>query len=358
MFWCLIISAIIFLCGCDQLSRGRKLFLAILCIAFSVIVGMRTNDWNDTPEYWYAFSHFTKPIYQFWETRQNHFFEDKGFLLINSIIYSVTNSRFIFFTIIAGLTNWFLYKNLLNYSVFPITGFIFYIGRFGLSRNFMQIRAALAIMMVIYAIQYVSKKDWKRFFIWVGIASSIHYTMLLSIPIYWMDRLKLTQKKIITISVLSLLITYIFAPYIFKYVSSLSLEYQIALTYTMESSEYTVGKGLANPMIYFQLILLWIFSISQIKLASQTPYYYTIRNAYFYSTILLIVFSSFGVLSARSSTIFATVEIFILPALCKLVSRKYQFFATILVALLGLSFFFIKYSDFINSHPSFNNPLL
>lgn len=358
MYWILIIAAIIFLCACDKLKGGRKFILAVLCIGFSIIVGMRTNDWNDTPEYWYAFRHFTKPIYQFWETRQNHFFEDKGFLLINSAIYSFTNSRFIFFTIIAGLTNWLLYKNLLKYSVFPITGFLFYIGRFGLSRNFMQIRAALAIMIVIYAIQYVSKKDWKKFFIWVGVASSIHYTMLLSIPIYWMDKLKLTQKKIITISVISLILTLIFSHYIFEYVSSLSMEYRIALTYTLESSEYTVGKGLANPMIYFQLIALWAFSLSQKKLASQTPYYYTIRNAYFYSTLLLIVFSSFGVLSARSSTIFATVEIFILPALCKLVSNKYQYIATIMVALLGLAFFYLKYSEFVNSHPSFNNPLI
>lgn len=358
MIWVLIIAIILFLELFDQSPKGRLLVVAILCIIYTLIVGSRSNIWNDTPNYWSVFSDYAKPLWEVEKTRDSHFLSDKGYLILNSLIRSFTDNRFIFFTIIAGITNWLLYKNLKEYCVYPIAGLMVYIGRFGITRNFMQIRAAMAILIVTLAIKFVADRNLRKYLFWVLIASTIHFSMLLAIPLYWIKKLNLTPRKILIYCVGAIVIAWFYSEAIADSVSKLSIEYQIGLAYTMETSEYTEGKGLANGMIYFQMIVLLIYSFNERQLAHKTPYYYTIRDAYFLSTMLLILLASFGVLSGRSSTIFATMEIFILPALCKIGNLKYQYPQTVAVALLGLVFFYLKFHTFASEHPSFDCFLL
>ena len=358
MIWLLIILAIIILAYIDFIPRFRNGVLISLCIIFTVIVGMRTNDWNDTSFYWRAFVQHVQPIWDIEFTSKQHYLNDRGFLVINSLIKTFTSDRFVFFTSVAAITNLFLYKDLKTYTTFPIAGLLIYIGRFGLARNFMQIRAALAILIVIYAIKYLSNNDWKKYFFWIVIASTIHFSMVFAIPMYWINKLKLTSKRIIVLTLIAIVITIFLSHYIKDFATLVSFKYDIATAYTNENSEYTHGKSLANPMIYFQIFILWSYSLCEKKLIQSTPYYYVIRNGYFYSTILLILLSTFGTLSGRTSTIFATLEIFIIPNMCKIFKPKYQYVANLFVCLLALIFFYTFFSLFMTTHPSFKNPLI
>lgn len=358
MAWIIILGLIIILAACDQSKRGQSYTLLVICVIFTIVIGLRSNIWNDTPTYWHTFKHFAKPIWDFSESRENHFFEDKGFLLLNSLIKTFTSDRFLFFSIIAGITNYFLYKDLMKYTVYPIAGFIVYLGRFGLGRNFMQIRAALAILMVIYAIRFISDRNWRKYFLWVALASTIHISMVIAIPVYWISKMNLNSKKIMVYTIAAIAVTYLLTPYIKHYTTLLSFQYDIATTYTNERSEYTAGKGLANPMIYYQVILLWVYSLNAGRLQRTTPYYTTIRDGYFYSTMILIIMSSFGTLSGRTSTIFATLEAFMLPNLCYIFTPKSRYWAELGIFIVGLCFFYLNFRSFLASHPSFGNLLI
>lgn len=358
MVWVLIVIAIMILVLCDQSPRAQKRALCVLCIIFTINVGMRTNDWNDTSNYWASFSRYVKPIWDISLVHTDHFIEDKGFLFLNSLIKTVTSDRFLFFASIAGITNYFLYKDLMTYTAFPISGFIIYIGRFALNRNFMQIRAALAILMVMYAIKFISDRNWRKYFLWVALASTIHFSMVFAIPVYWINRLSLNKKRVIYLTILACIITYFLSNYFQNIITAISFRYSIATAYTSEHSEYTQGQGLSNPIIILQTTILWVYTLFEKQLSNRTPYYFTIRNAYFYSTILLILLSSFGVLSGRISTIFATLEIFMLPNLCKVFKPRYYYLIDLVIALFGLGFFYLYFSNFVAQHPSFDNPLI
>ncbi|MDE6033373.1 MAG: EpsG family protein [Muribaculaceae bacterium] len=358
MIWLIVILCTITIAFIDGIPKARRVLLIILCAWFTVIVAIRTDDWNDTQSYWLVFHKLIHPVWSLSDiVTKNHYIDDKGFLLISSVIKTFTSDRFWFFGCIAAVTNFFLYKDLQKYSIYPLAGFFIYIGRFALSRNFMQIRAALAILIVIYAIKFIQNNDWKRYFLWMAIASSMHLSMVFAIPLYWINKIPLNAKRIISITIVALIITYFMAPLINSFATKISLSYDIATAYTKSTSEYAEGKGLANPMIYYQILILWVYSLLGNKLSKSTPYYQVIRNGYLYSTLILIILSSFGVLCARISTIFATLEIFILPNLCAIVPQRFRYFARLTICGVGLLLFYIYFGQFLINHPSFHNPL-
>ena len=82
------------------------------------------------------------------------------------------------------------------------------------------------------------------------------------------------------------------------------------------------GLGMRNPMIYFQCFILLFYTFLEKRLAPLNKYYYIIRNAYLYSTMILICFCTYKVLSARTSSMFATLEFAIIPSLIYMFNKK------------------------------------
>ena len=97
----------------------------------------------------------------------------------------------------SGLFN----KNtIIAYSVFLFTVF---------PTSFNQVRQAMAMSIVFLAIAYLYKKDYKKFVIWVVIASTIHLTaifflslLLLDIRLYFQNSEKVYKKYIIPVAFL------------------------------------------------------------------------------------------------------------------------------------------------------------
>lgn len=177
----------------------------------------------------------------------------------------------------------------------------------------MQIRAALAILLALFCIKYVVKKELLPYIIIMAIAVSIHYSILFIFPFFWFDRLKLTTVRVAYILAIAFIITLGTEP-ILREITVWSTGLLGKGSYSGGDEELSLGLGLSNPMIYYQIILtlLMFYKLDSMK---QIPYASTIAKAYLYSTLILIMFSSFRVLSGRGSTIFATLEICIIPAL-------------------------------------------
>ena len=67
--------------------------------------------------------------------------------------------------------------------------------------------------------------------------------------------------------------------------------------------------------------------------------------AYLYSTLTLILFSNYTALSGRTSTMFATVEMFILPFIGQSISKKYRVLYYFVLAFVFIYFFISKYQE-------------
>lgn len=329
------------------LKKYRRIFLFASCAVLTFIVGFRSLQWPDTAVYAQSFLFYTNDLFNYSISDVGDGYSDKGFYFLSSVIKTFVSDYTIYFLIISILTFYFLYRSLRHYCIYPLIGLCVYIARFMLSRNMMQIRAALAIAVVVYAIQYVGKKDFKRYLLFITLGSALHISLILALPLYWIDKIKITSNKILYTIIGAFICVGMFSSLIVGKLSEISMMYNIAESYTSEDSEYTTGLGLHNPMLYYQTFILLMFTYNEKKLSKVLPYYVTIRNSYFYSTMLLIILSPFLVLAGRVSTIFATCEVFIIPSLILVLPPKYRSMGFIGVGFLLSAFFYLNYSSVI-----------
>ena len=138
----------------------QRIFLFASCVVLTFIVGFRSFQWPDTAVYAQSFLFYTNDLLNYSISDVGDGYSDKGFYFLSSVIKTFVSDYTIYFLIISTLTFFFIYKSLRYYCIYPLIGLCIYMARFMLSRNMMQIRAALAIAIVIYALQYVGKRDF------------------------------------------------------------------------------------------------------------------------------------------------------------------------------------------------------
>jgi len=310
-----LLSAVLTLVDVNR-ARGRYALLRLSCLALAVMAGFRSLRWNDTKNYWDAFSRHTRLLWDFSLSDTPYQYSEKGFLLLSSAIKTVCDSPRFYLVAVSLLTMFALCRVLRKYSVYPLVGLMIYVSRFFVPRHFMQIRAALAILIAVYAISYIQRRDWRRYFAFVLAATALHASAALAVPLYWLYRIRLTPRVIVCSLLVGLCVAYAFPDSVVSHVTRLSYSYDIAAAYTAEDGEFTAGKGLRNPVIYYQTAILLAFTRLVFRRGiAEAGCNRVLLWGYFYSTMILIVFSPFSILSGRTSTLFATLEVCIVPRL-------------------------------------------
>ncbi len=320
--------------------------LIVLCLCLIVIAALRSDMWNDTRAYYMSFRYYIRSITEAplvdYDTR---YYADKGFMVLSAIVKALTTQRIIYFGVISAVTISMLYVDLRKYCLVPLMGLLIYVARFYMSRDLMQIRAGVAIVVVVYSIIYIERRELWKFLVCIFIAWSLHHSMIFALPVYFMRMININKKMIFISLAIAFAVAATLSAVIFSSVAEYSAEYEIGEAYTDKHSGYTTGLGLMNPMIYYQTFVLLAFTLMERRLKQTVPYYITLRDGYLYSTLALILLSPFLVLAGRISTILATLEILILPALPLGVSKKYRPFAIAGVAIVAFGFFYLNFSS-------------
>jgi hypothetical protein len=307
-------------------SKIIKLFFYISVVLF---VGLRGNVGTDTHRYIEAFKYGISDVFSSDIFSLRLPYSEYGFILLNSIVKTFTNNYNILFIIIALLTYYFIFSSLNYYSKYFYIGFLVYFLRFMLLRDFNQIRAGLAISIVIYAIRFISKKKLIKYLFWIIIASSIHISTIIALPFYWISQIKFQKKHILFLIILSIIVNFTSFPILLaKYVFDL---FSLGTSYVTGSLAYS--SGLDNPVIWYQLLILIMYSFFEKILSIKQKEYYIIRNLYLFSILFLIIFNDLAVIGGRLSTIFATLEIFIIPSLFYVFKNKILLNILVIISL-------------------------
>ena len=326
-------------------GRNRNGLLVFSCVVFALIAGLRdVYYWPDTMVYVLSFKEHTPNIFQVSFSDQPFGYSEFGFYLLQSIVKTFFNSYTIFFLVVSALSFRYLYKNLKEYSVFPLIGLCAYIARFYMGRNFMQIRAGLAYAIILISIKYIYEKDWKRYFLILFIAWLFHRSAIIGIPLYFIcNWMKVKKNHIIIALIISFIIGIFGQGFVHMIVEDNASDLNVGDRYIDAGGEkrQVEGLGMRNPMIYFQCFLLLSYTFLEKRLAPLNKYYYVIRNAYLYSTMILICFCTYRVLSARSSSIYATLEIAIIPSLIFLFSKKNRQLAIFIAGVILTTIFYM-----------------
>ncbi len=322
-------------------------FLAV-CAILTIAAGLRDEElWGDTLKYIDAYKFDIPTFNNFNLSVEVDAYSEKGFILLSSIIKSFTSNVKIYFLVISVLTFVFLIIDFRKFSMFPLLGLCVYISRFYIGRNLIQIRAGLAIAIVMLCIYYVHKKQLIKYLLVILIASIFHTSMLIIIPFYWINKLKINKIHVVVCLLVAFFVAAFLTPYLRLYITDIAVD----MNYTNYVDSYKAyGVGLSNPMIYYQSALLLLFTFYQTKIQDKFEYYIEVRNAYLYSTIFLIVLSQWAIASGRLSTIFATFEIAIIPSFLCLFNHHFRWFAYLMISLCVSMIFYMNYSSHV-----FNN---
>lgn len=318
-------------------------FLLLSCVVLAFMAGFRDiNAWADTPVYAYGFQ-VSNNLLNFSFTDIPFGYHEHGFYFLSVIVRTFTSNPHIFLLFIAAASFFFIFKSLRTLSIYPLIGLCVYIARFMIGRNYIQIRSGLAYAIVIYAVQFIQNKDWKRYFLLVLIAYTMHYSAIIAAPVYFICNWLKPKKMYVYLGLIAAFAVGMFGQgVVHGFVEDNASDLDI-LRYTEKGGEvnYFEGTGLSNPMIYFQTIILLIYTKLEKKLAPIDKNYYVIRWCYLYATIILISFCTYKVLAGRTSTLFATLEIAIIPALAQLLGRKYKVLSFTFIGVLLTAIFFL-----------------
>lgn len=179
----------------------EKYFIYITAISLIIVSGFRYRVGTDYMAYHKGYlSAPTEPLQDA---------KDVGFLLLNKLLnYISGNPQMIFFVtsiIINVCVILFLYKNSKKFSL----SIYFYIVTFTYYSSMNGVRQFLATSIILLAYRYLVNRNFIKYSIYVLIASTIHGSALIMIPIYF-----LVNQKIFSIKNLIIIATAIFA-YIF-----------------------------------------------------------------------------------------------------------------------------------------------
>jgi len=321
-----------------------KRYLLVACLILAYLAGTREwFSWADTYVYVLDFEE-ARPLTALPFNDEPYGYAEKGYYLLMPCLAKVFTDNPTTYLIWVSLATFFvLYKCLGKYCVFPLIGLCDYIARFYINRNFIQIRSAIAIAIVIWAIQYAQTKDWKRYFLFVWLAYLFHRSAMIAVPFYFFNLVPFKKSHIWWGLAAAWIAAFSFGPAIHGLVDDWSTDLEYT-NYTGEEYQRETEVGLRNPMIYLQFFILVYYNYYEERFSKLTPYYYLFRNAYFYSTLILITFCQYTALSGRTSTMFATVEVGIIPMMAMSFSTRNRIIYYVICGTLLTTFFYLKQS--------------
>ena len=321
-------------------EKRQKVMLIFTVCTLTYMIGMRDN-WPDEMVYTGAFERAPYP-WDFKADTEPWGYAEKGYLFIASLIKMIFNSQRFYLFAMGGISMFLLYKNLTKYCVLPLIGLADYIARFLLNRDFIQMRSSLAILMIVLSMNLIKKKKMWLYFLVIFVAYQFHHMALIGLPFYFFAQIKFNHKWIYLSVPIIMLLSALSAGSIAETVNKYSLDLRYE---TYVTQEYESSIGLKNPMIWFQIIVLYAFTFFEEHIRKESKYYYIIRTGYLYSTLILIFFNQYTALSGRTSTMFATYEMFLFPLLVKAFYGKTQKAVTIIIGAGLVYFFSSKYHE-------------
>lgn len=300
--------------------RQEQILVSILGL-LTLFIGLRSLDWADTEVYVMSFNYAPDIFHVF--QGEPYGYAEYGYYAICCFIKTFTDSWRVYLLMMAGLSMWLLHKNLKEYSIVPLMGLADYIGRFILNRDMVQMRSSLVILIIMWATKYAYERKPVQYFLFVLLGYQFHHMALIAVPFYFIANVKFKNWMVIAGLLVALVLSQTIAGSIESYVDHYSQDLQYT-TYTTEEYKEE-ALGLRNPMIYFQTVILLLYCFCRKRLHKSIEYYEVIKSGYFYSTLILILFCNYTALSGRTSTMFATMEAFVLPYIyvsCKGIVRS------------------------------------
>lgn len=244
-----------------KLNQGKGLLIGILCLFAIMQSGLRDisqlPDANDTPNYQHRYEEVAKSswgdlldVFSVYSSEYDE--RDSGYpifmkltqLFVNDFTFFMFLTAAIFIVSLGYLINKYV-KSYLG----VILSFLIYFALFtNIVDSFM--RQAITLSIVMFALRYILSRDWKRFFLLVLVALTIHSSAIVAVPFYFLPKFCENRKWLLLALVISPIMVYGI-----RFVMSFFLAGSVY-------EQYADGDG-DNPMNY--LLLVYAVSLLAFK---------------------------------------------------------------------------------------------
>ena len=309
------------------LNNKKIKLLSLIIIGYILILyaGFRIPSGGD----WYNYRDIFIKISSYDEIfSYNIYAKEPLYLLLNLFIKEFSENYYLLFIIISFLSisiNFYSYK---KYTPYFLLSIILYMSFFYYFRELGAIRAGLAYAIFLFSIQYILKRNIIKFFLLNLIAIGFHYTAILGLIIYPLyTYINWNKTKLFILLFASILIYILHMPnMIINAIVSVTsnnsfIIFQKIANYQKDSSlVYQLGLFNITNIKNILISIFFIYNYNSIKL--KNSYFTIILLVFIIGTFFRILFSDFGVLAARSATLFNSVEVILLTYTLYLFKQK------------------------------------
>ena len=287
---------------------------------------------------------------------------EKGYLFFCSIIKTLGFNFFGFTLIHSVIFYTFMYVGLKKYTKNFNLLIIVFLYKMFFYDTFISMRQSITIAIFFMSIGLIKNKKMYKYFLCCLLATTFHRGALVLFLIYFINKLKLTRKKIIILNCIfiptilfSILNIQILTPFQ-GFINLFSTETAMEKASNLINSSVTVGISPFHTLEYFLIMALVIINYSNIVKQDE--------NAEFIIKLFLVLLPLFTlfrgyVILTREKDYFLFTYAIILQYLCQIKQKKYTLIVqslTLVVCLFGFCRFvnlfdrggMIPYQSYIN----------
>lgn len=302
--------------------RSNK-WCAFVALASLVLVsGLRSNI-GDTEAYIHSYNLIETDLNRAITTA------DFGFNILSILLKNISSDPQLLIFVTALIINLLVFKVIYTYANPFELGTFLYIttGSYLVSMN--GLRQFLASAIVFSAINWLIYGKWKRYFLIVLFAATLHLSALIMIPVYFVARQKAWSRTTISIMLLTFIIFVFFKPAI-TILFNLMGDNQYA-----HYRDYLAASGLgANIMrVIIAAVPLILAFLGRVRLRNYWPESDYIVNLSMINFIFML-FASYNWIFARFAIYFGLYNFLLLPWIIKCLfngpSKRIMYFSLLL----------------------------
>lgn len=241
-----------------------------------------------------------------------------GYKLLMSGVKLLSNDVQLLYFIVGLIISTIFFKAIPIYSPLRQMSVLVYFGILYFSLEFGAIRQAIALMIVLYAYQYIVKRSFGKYFLYVLLAFFFHRSAILMLPVYFVAHRYFSSRTLIIWFVCFLVIFVLRLKWLSAILTaglSLALDPHIAskiVTYTTNDI-YAGGRGFSLGLLV-NVVLFVVFLLARRRL-ERMPYFNLFLNLFMMYMFVYFAMSELVEISNRLKYYFMISLVVLLPML-------------------------------------------
>ncbi|RFM35848.1 EpsG family protein [Chitinophaga silvisoli] len=266
------------------------------------------------------------------------------------ITHIVPNIRYVMviFAFLAVFIHILAFKKV---SSFPYFSVALWVTHYFFVHEMNQVRAGVAIGLVLFSLYYVQERKLYKFLLVIGIATLFHYSAIVLIPVYFLSTVKMNRIYFLIIPVSYVL--FLGGLGLLEILGKLHIgiiQSKIEAYNTLQSVGMYTKINVFNPAVMLRIVLIYIFLFNNEYLKDRNPHFIIMVKMYVLSIAFMVLFASMPAFALRFADVFGIVELALVPMLFYLLDYKYLVLTFVFGWCLLFLFLDLIYNGFLNPY--------